>query len=367
MNQLNNQINPTSHSQSRQVIVTGGAGFIGSNLVRHLIQQRGWSVLNIDCLTYAGLQSSLADVADSPNYQFSNVDICDTEKVTQAFETFEPDTVMHLAAESHVDRSIDGPGQFVTTNVNGTFSMLQAARLYFEAAPDALRERFRFLHVSTDEVFGSLGADDPGFSETTPYDPHSPYSASKAASDHLARAWQDTYGLPVLVTNCSNNYGPYQFPEKLIPVVILKAISDQPIPVYGKGENIRDWLYVEDHCTALADVIQHGRVGQTYNIGGNNERRNIDLVRDLCEVLDQLLPREDGRPYADQIEFTTDRPGHDLRYAIDARKIETELGWVPTQDAISGFEKTVKWYLENRTWWEPILTNEYDLSRLGTA
>lgn len=352
---------------TRRAIVTGGAGFIGSNLVRHLVEDLGWSVLNIDCLTYAGLESSLADISSNDLYRFLKADICESETIAAAFAEFKPDAVMHLAAESHVDRSIDGPGQFIQTNINGTFSVLQVARDYYETLSGKSQKAFRFLHVSTDEVFGSLGDADPAFSETTPYDPHSPYSASKAASDHLARAWHDTYGLPVLVTNCSNNYGPYQFPEKLVPVVILKAISGQAIPVYGKGENIRDWLYVEDHCKALATVISRGRIGQTYNIGGNNERRNIDLVSDICGILDELLPREDGQPYANQIQFTTDRPGHDLRYAIDAHKIESELQWTPTQDAISGFRRTVQWYLENRDWWEPILKGDYDLGRLGNT
>jgi dTDP-glucose 4,6-dehydratase len=274
---------------------------------------------------------------------------------------------MHLAAESHVDRSIDGPGEFISTNVNGTFQLLQASLGYWRSLEGVAREAFRFLHVSTDEVFGSLGSADPAFNEDTPYDPHSPYSASKAASDHLARAWADTYGLPVIVTNCSNNYGPYQFPEKLIPVVILKALRGDPIPVYGKGENIRDWLYVEDHAEALLAAMQKGRVGQTYCIGGNNERRNIDLVRLLCQVLDELRPRADGKLYSEQITFVQDRPGHDLRYAIDASKARRELGWMPKQDHESGFRKTVQWYLDNEMWWKAILDGSYRLERLGKA
>ena len=273
---------------------------------------------------------------------------------------------MHLAAESHVDRSIDGPGAFIQTNVVGTFTLLQAARAHFDSLTGPARDRFRFLHVSTDEVYGSLGPSGL-FTEHTPYDPHSPYSASKAASDHLARAWADTYRLPVLVTNCSNNYGPYQFPEKLIPVVILKALRGDPIPVYGKGENIRDWLYVGDHCEALHTVVTSGRPGQTYNIGGNNERKNIDLVRLLCTLLDELRPRADGKSYAAQISFVADRPGHDLRYAIDATKIKTELGWTPKQDHSSGFRQTVAWYLANESWWRPILDGTYRLERLGSA
>ena len=346
------------------ILITGGAGFIGSNLVRMLIQETEHSVLNLDALTYAGNEHSLADLSDNPRYTFAQVDICDAAAVNKAFNDFQPDWVMHLAAESHVDRSIDGPGAFVQTNVIGTFNMLQAARAHFESLTGEAKANFRFLHVSTDEVYGSLGAEGL-FSETTPYDPHSPYSASKAASDHLARAWADTYGLPVLVTNCSNNYGPFQFPEKLIPVVILKALNGDPIPVYGKGENIRDWLYVGDHADALHTVIAKGTIGETYNIGGYNERTNLDLVRLLCELLDEFQPRTDGKPYADQITFVTDRPGHDLRYAIDASKIKRELGWTPKQDHSSGFRKTVKWYLDNSEWTENILSGEYKLERLG--
>lgn len=372
-----------------KILVTGGAGFIGSNLVRQLIQETEHCVLNLDALTYAGNPHSLKDLAENPRYSFAQVDICDAAAVTKAFTDFQPDWVMHLAAESHVDRSIDGPGAFVQTNVIGTFNMLQAALGHWQGLPSeselkskdescslnknstlnsklklATKERFRFLHVSTDEVYGSLG-EEGLFSETTAYDPHSPYSASKAASDHLARAWADTYGLPVLVTNCSNNYGPFQFPEKLIPVVILKALRGEAIPVYGKGENIRDWLYVGDHADALYTVIAKGKVGETYNIGGYNERTNIDLVRLLCELLDEFKPRADGKPYAEQITFVTDRPGHDLRYAIDASKIKRELGWTPKQDHESGFRKTVKWYLDNQSWTQQILDGSYQLERLG--
>ena len=349
-----------------KILVTGGCGFIGSNLIRHLMETPEHQVLNVDKLTYAGNPHSLADLSADNRYAFSQSDICDGAAIGKLFTEFKPDWVMHLAAESHVDRSIDGPGEFVQTNVVGTFTLLQAARTHFESLTGPDRESFRFLHVSTDEVYGSLGADGL-FTETTAYDPHSPYSASKAASDHLARAWADTYKLPVLVTNCSNNYGPYQFPEKLIPVVILKALRGEPIPVYGKGENIRDWLYVGDHAEALHTVISRGRVGQTYNIGGNNERQNIDLVRLLCALLDELQPRSDGQNYADQITFVTDRPGHDLRYAIDASKINTELGWSPRQDHTSGFRKTVQWYLDNQEWTQRILNGEYQLERLGQA
>lgn len=347
-----------------KILVTGGAGFIGSNLVRLLVA-KGHDVLNIDKLTYAGNAASVADLPVA-RHRLLVADICDEAAMRAAFTEFEPEWVMHLAAESHVDRSIDGPGDFIRTNITGTFSLLQAARAHHATLTGQAKERFRFLHVSTDEVYGSLG--DTGlFTETTPYDPHSPYSASKAASDHLARAWADTYGLPVIVTNCSNNYGPFQFPEKLIPVVILKALRGDPIPVYGKGENIRDWLFVEDHAEALLAVVSTGTPGQTYNIGGNNERRNIDLVRLLCGILDDLRPRADGKKYAEQITFVTDRPGHDLRYAIDATKIARELKWTPKQDHESGFRKTVAWYLDNESWWKRILDGSYKLERLGAT
>jgi dTDP-glucose 4,6-dehydratase len=347
-----------------RILLTGGAGFIGSNLVRLLVG-RGHEVLNLDKLTYAGNLASLRDIEDRPNYRFLHADICDPAAVQAAFADFRPDAVMHLAAESHVDRSIDGPGAFIQTNILGTYTLLQAARDYLSAFNFPL-STFRFLHVSTDEVYGSLAPGDSGFTETTPYSPHSPYSASKASSDHLARAWHDTYGLPVLVTNCSNNYGPFQFPEKLIPVVVLKALRGEPIPVYGKGENIRDWLYVEDHAEALLTVLENGKPGDTYNIGGNNELRNIDLVHLLCGLLDEFRPRPDGKSYAGQITFVTDRPGHDLRYAIDATKIHKDLGWTPRQDHESGFRKTVQWYLENESWWQEILSGEYRLERQGT-
>lgn len=347
------------------IIVTGGAGFIGSNLVRMLIRDTGHKVLNIDALTYAGNLHSLGDVADHPNYSFLKCDILNAPALAEAFDTFSPDWVIHLAAESHVDRSIDNPGHFMQTNVIGTYNLLQAARAHFERLSVERRSSFRFLHVSTDEVYGSLG-EQGLFTETTRYDPHSPYSASKAASDHLARAWSDTYCLPVIVTNCSNNYGPYQFPEKLVPTVILKGLRDEPIPVYGKGENVRDWLYVLDHAEALLAALSGGKPGNTYNIGGNNEKRNIDLVRMICGILDELHPRSDGKPYSDQISFVADRPGHDLRYAIDASKIKSELGWSPKQDHASGFRKTVEWYLENRAWSDSILSGDYQLQRLGT-
>jgi dTDP-glucose 4,6-dehydratase len=349
-----------------KILITGGAGFIGSNLVRMLIQETEHTVLNVDALTYAGNEQSLDDLVDHPRYNFYQVDICNAAALSEVFVDFQPDWVMHLAAESHVDRSIDGPSVFIQTNVIGTFNMLQSARTHFEKLNGNAKDDFRFLHVSTDEVYGSLG-EEGLFSETTPYDPHSPYSASKAASDHLARAWADTYGLPVLVTNCSNNYGPYQFPEKLIPVVILKALNGESIPVYGKGENIRDWLYVGDHANALYTVVSEGKVGETYNIGGYNERTNLDLVHLLCDLLDELQARADGKSYAEQITFVTDRLGHDFRYAIDASKIKRELGWKPKQDHTSGFRKTVAWYLNNSDWTQNILSGDYKFERLGNT
>lgn len=347
-----------------RILVTGGAGFIGSNLVRKLVQL-GIEVFNVDALTYAGNLQSLVDVSRESNYRFARVDIADASAIGQAIDDFRPTAIMHLAAESHVDRSIDGPWQFIRSNVVGTFHLIQAALRYWRGLQPAEQRAFRFLHVSTDEVFGSLD-DDGFFQETTAYDPHSPYSASKAASDHLARAWHKTYGLPVLVTNCSNNYGPYQFPEKLIPMVLLKCLHGESIPVYGTGENVRDWLFVEDHCEALMTVLRKGRVGQTYNIGGNNLWRNIDLVRLLCDLVDELSPRPEGEaPRSSYITFVADRPGHDWRYAIDARKIMTDLGWSPQQDHVSGFRKTVQWYLEHRNWWQNILSGVYQLQRLG--
>jgi dTDP-glucose 4,6-dehydratase len=451
-----------------KILVTGGSGFIGSNLVRLLVEEKGESVINLDKLTYAGNTESLADLDGNPNYTFEQVDLCDAAALNAVFAKHQPDAVMHLAAESHVDRSIDGPGEFIQTNIVGTFNLLQASLQYWRsleagcakvetcesvkanepldtadqrgdgsdlntfipshasnAGPPSdlntfiplhasnagssshlsTKETFRFLHVSTDEVYGSLAVDAPGFSETHAYDPHSPYSASKAASDHLARSWADTYGLPVLVTNCSNNYGPYQFPEKLIPVVILKCLRGEPIPVYGKGENIRDWLYVTDHAEALYAVVTKGRVGETYNIGGNNERTNIELVRTLCQLMDdEVRQNGDGKhesvcperttargalraakeqlaesqvsdlqsqpshkSFQDLITFVTDRPGHDMRYAIDPTKIRDELGWEPKEDFASGFRKTVLWYLENKEWTDNILSGDYKLDRLGKS
>ncbi|MGO9472815.1 MAG: dTDP-glucose 4,6-dehydratase [Rhodomicrobium sp.] len=347
-----------------RIIVTGGAGFIGSALIRHLIAGSQHEVLNLDKLTYAGSLTSLEAIAQNPRYRFVRGDICDAALVAKTFAGFDPDGIVHLAAESHVDRSIDGPGAFIQTNINGTFTLLQAAREHFARLSPERRSRFRFHHVSTDEVYGSLGASGK-FSESTPYDPRSPYSASKAASDHLVSAWGHTFGLPVLLSNCSNNYGPYQFPEKLIPLCIIKALAGEPLPVYGKGENVRDWLYVEDHASALRTVFEHGRPGETYNIGGDAERRNIDVVSALCAVLDRLRPRPGGLSYRDLINFVADRPGHDARYAIDATKIREELDWAPLQSFEAGIEATAIWYLNNSGWWREVQARSYRGERLG--
>ena len=342
---------------SSTVFVTGGAGFIGSALVRRLVQQTDRHIVNIDKLTYAGNLDSLAAISTAPNYTFEKADIADAARMRELFDRFQPDSVVHLAAESHVDRSIDGPAPFIETNIVGTFVLLQEALRQFES-----KRHFRFLHVSTDEVFGSL--DTFGrFSPTTPYDPSSPYSASKAASDHLARAWQRTYGLPVVVTNCSNNYGPYHFPEKLIPLTILKGLSGQPMPVYGKGENIRDWLYVEDHVEALQLALDQGEPGQTYLIGGNAERRNIDVVREICALLDELAPTDSK--HEELITFVPDRPGHDLRYAIDASLTHAALKWHPKETFESGLRKTVQWYIDNEEWWQRVQSGAYRGERLG--
>ena len=345
-----------------KLLVTGGAGFIGSAVVR-LAVARGHEVVNLDALTYAACEANVAPVAGSNLYSFEKADIRDRAALDRIFATHRPDAVMHLAAESHVDRSIDGPGDFIETNITGTYNMLEAARSYWTQA--GRPGGFRFHHISTDEVFGSLG-DEGQFTEETPYDPRSPYSASKAASDHLVRAWHETYGLPVVLTNCSNNYGPYHFPEKLIPVVILNALHGRPIPVYGKGENVRDWLYVEDHADALLLVVQKGAVGRSYNIGGENERRNIDLVRTICALLDEMKPKVAGS-YADQIAFVTDRPGHDARYAIDPARIRQELGWRPSVTVEEGLRRTVRWYLDNEDWWRPLLARQGVGERLGTG
>lgn len=349
------------------VLVTGGAGFIGSAVVRHLINDSTHNVLNLDCLTYAGNQASLTEVDRSERYNFSQIDICNREAVKRVFSEFKPDLIMHLAAESHVDRSIDGPAAFIQTNIVGTYTLLEAAREYWKALEPAKQQLFRFHHISTDEVYGDLHGTDDLFTEDTPYAPSSPYSASKASSDHLVRAWNRTFGLPVVVTNCSNNYGPYHFPEKLIPLVILNAIHGKPLPVYGEGNQIRDWLFVEDHARALVKVATEGKIGETYNIGGHNEKRNIEVVRGICSLLEELAPikPEGVKQYADLITFVKDRPGHDLRYAIDASKIERELCWKPEESFESGLRKTVQWYLNNRGWWQAVLDGSYQMERLG--
>ena len=348
--------------KNKRCIVTGGAGFIGSALVRHLVRDEGATVLVVDKLTYAGNLESLREVSDSSRYSFLQADICDQDAMDRAFAEFKPDTIFHLAAESHVDRSIDGPGEFIRTNVTGTATLLQAALAYWKTLSDEARSDFRFQHISTDEVYGSLG-ETGFFTEKTPYAPHSPYSASKAASDHLVRAWHDTYGLPVLITNCSNNYGPYYFPEKLIPLIILNCLDGKPLPVYGKGANVRDWLYVDDHVSALCLVNEKGVPGETYNVGGHNERTNLEVVQTVCRILDELRPA--ARPYESLITFVSDRPGHDLRYAIDPAKLMNELGWKPTRTFDTGIRETVQWYLDNEWWWGPIHAQKYQGQRLG--
>ena len=349
---------------SRTFLVTGGAGFIGSAVVRHLISRTPHRVCVLDKLTYAGNLDNLAPVADDPRYRFARADICDAPAMGALFADVRPDVVMHLAAESHVDRSIDGPGAFIDTNVTGTFVLLQAARAHWQTLSDPARRNFRFHHVSTDEVFGSLGAND-FFTEDSPYQPNSPYSASKAASDHLVRAWHHTFGLPTILSNCSNNYGPYHFPEKLIPLVILNALEGKPIPVYGDGANVRDWLYVEDHAAALVTIAERGRVGDSYNVGGWNERTNLDVVQSICALVDELAPDDSIGARKNLVGFVTDRPGHDRRYAIDASKIERDLGWVPAETFESGLAKTVRWYIDNPSWWERIRSGVYRGERLG--
>ena len=348
----------------KRVMITGGAGFIGSAVCRYLVLEKQVHILNVDKLTYAGNLSSLTELTDNSLYRFAQVDICDSEAVSAQLADFKPDSIMHLAAESHVDRSIDGPSAFIETNIVGTANLLECVREYWSELNPAEKQDFRFHHISTDEVYGSLG-DEGLFKESTPYDPRSPYSASKASSDHLVMAWYHTYGLPVLVTNCSNNYGPYHYPEKLIPLVILNALEEKPLPIYGKGDHIRDWLYVEDHARALVKVVESGRVGETYNVGGRNERTNLQVVESICDVLDKLSPRKDGGAYCDLITFVTDRPGHDMRYAIDASKLETELGWKAQENFETGIHRTVQWYLDNAWWWKPIREEKYAGERLG--
>ncbi len=347
-----------------KILVTGGAGFIGSAVIRHLISRSDADIVNVDALTYAGNLSTLESVASSPRYHFEQVNICDAEAINQLFATHQPDSVMHLAAESHVDRSIDGPAEFIATNVMGTYILLEAARQHWNSLDGNKKAAFRFHHVSTDEVYGSLG--EMGyFTEETAYDPSSPYSASKASSDHLVRAWHRTYGLPTVVTNCSNNYGPFQFPEKLIPLMIQNALQGKPLPIYGKGDNIRDWLYVDDHAPRLVTVLETGKIGETYNIGGHNEKTNLEVVHTLCELLDDLVPHSKHCPHQSLMTFVTDRPGHDHRYAIDAGKIERELGWKPEETFESGLRKTVEWYLANQAWCDKAVADRYSGERLG--
>jgi dTDP-glucose 4,6-dehydratase len=350
-----------------KILVTGGAGFIGSAVIRHIIENTADTVINVDKLTYAGNLCSLKAIENSDRYHFCQVDICNREQLAAVFEQHQPDAVMHLAAESHVDRSIDAPGDFIDSNIVGTYTLLEVARAYWSELDGSRKAQFRFHHISTDEGYGDLEGPDSLFTETTPYAPSSPYSASKAASDHLVRAWHRTYGLPVVVTNCSNNYGPYHFPEKLVPHMILNALQGKPLPVYGDGAQIRDWLYVEDHARALYLVVNQGTVGETYNIGGHNEKRNLEVVETICALLEELVPEKPAGidNYRDLITFVKDRPGHDLRYAIDASKIEKELGWVPEESFESGIRKTVQWYLDNETWWQQVMDGSYRLQRIG--
>ncbi len=351
----------------KRILITGGAGFIGSALVRYILTETQDSVVIVDKLTYAGNLSSLAPVADSERFAFEQVDICDRAELDRVFKAYQPALVMHLAAESHVDRSIDGPAAFIETNIVGTYTMLEAARHYWQGLADADKRAFRFHHISTDEVFGDLHGTDDLFTETTSYAPSSPYSASKASSDHLVRAWLRTYGFPTIITNCSNNYGPYHFPEKLIPLVILNAVAGKPLPVYGDGAQIRDWLFVEDHARALYKVVTEGEIGETYNIGGHNERKNIEVVQTICALLEELAPNKPAgvERYRDLITYVKDRPGHDMRYAIDARKIERELGWRPEETFETGMRKTVNWYLNNEKWWRSVQDGSYAGERLG--
>jgi dTDP-glucose 4,6-dehydratase len=348
-------------------LVTGGAGFIGSAVIRELIQNTPHRVINVDKLTYAGNLESLTDIEDNQRYTFIEADICDADKMAAVLKEYQPNIIMHLAAESHVDRSIDGPAEFIQTNIVGTFNLLNTAKTYWLELADELKKQFRFHHISTDEVYGDLHGTDDLFTESTSYAPSSPYSASKASSDHLVRAWNRTYDFPVVVTNCSNNYGPFHFPEKLIPLTILNALEGEPLPIYGAGTQIRDWLYVEDHARALIKVATQGVIGETYNIGGHNEKQNIEVVNSICAILEELKPTKPAglNNYADLITFVTDRPGHDLRYAIDARKIDKELGWTPQESFDSGLRKTVEWYLANKTWWQRVRSGQYQGERLG--
>ena len=350
-----------------KILITGGAGFIGSAVIRHILANTPDAVVNVDALTYAGNLESLPGAEQSPRYTFEHINICNQDLLDSLFEKHKPDAVMHLAAESHVDRSISGPGVFIQTNIIGTYNLLQASRQYYESLDDQAKSKFRFHHISTDEVYGDLHGTDELFTEDTSYSPSSPYSASKASSDHLVRAWGRTYGLPVILTNCSNNYGPYHFPEKLIPHMILNALAGKALPVYGDGKQVRDWLYVEDHARALYTVLTKGQAGETYNIGGHNEKRNIEVVELICQLLEELAPQKPAKVknYKDLITFVKDRPGHDVRYAIDASKIENELGWTPDESFETGMRKTVEWYLSNKDWWQRVLSGDYRLERLG--
>ena len=350
-----------------KILVTGGAGFIGSAVIRHIINYTDDEVLNIDKLTYAGNLESLKEIDKSSRYQFQKIDICDKDALEKSFNSFQPNLVMHLAAESHVDRSIDGPAEFINTNIVGTYHLLEVARQYWQKLDDIDKQQFKFHHISTDEVYGDLEGTTDLFTETTAYAPSSPYSASKASSDHLVRAWYRTYGFPILVTNCSNNYGPYHFPEKLIPLVILNALDGKALPIYGKGNQIRDWLFVEDHARALYKVVTEGQIGETYNIGGHNEKQNIEVVKTICRILDELKPQENAQPYESLIAFVKDRPGHDLRYAIDASKIANDLNWTPIETFDSGIRKTVEWYLNNMAWCSRVQDGSYQRERLGAG
>ena len=348
-------------------LVTGGSGFIGSNFIRFLISKsENNQVVNLDKLTYAGNPQNLLKFEHDDRYVFNQGDICDQEHVRELIQLHHPDIIVNFAAESHVDRSIDGPGEFIKTNISGTYTLLQESLRYYQSLENDKQKKFRFHHVSTDEVFGSLG-EDGFFTEETPYDPSSPYSASKAASDHLVRAWERTYGLPIIISNCSNNYGPYQFPEKLIPLMILNCLAEESLPVYGTGENVRDWLYVDDHCEAIYTIIEKGKIGETYNVGGNNEIQNIEIVNTICSILDEIKPSENGNSYTDLITYVKDRPGHDFRYAIDSSKLKNELNWSPNETFESGIKKTINWYLENQSWWQDIQNNTYQQERLGVV
>lgn len=348
----------------KKILITGGAGFIGSNFVLHQVNKLQNKVLCFDKITYAGNLENLHSIENNELFYFVKGDICDRNLVNQTINQFQPDSIVHFAAESHVDRSIDDPMDFINTNIVGTTILLEASMSYYKKLSESKKNKFRFLHISTDEVYGSLG--ETGlFTEATPYDPSSPYSASKASSDHLVRAWNRTFGLPIIITNCSNNYGAFQFPEKLIPLMIINAISDKSLPIYGNGNNVRDWLYVTDHCKAIFTVLETGRIGETYNIGGNCEKQNIEIVNNICEILDEFVPREDGKSYKNQITYVKDRPGHDMRYAIDSSKIQNNLGWKPEETFDSGIQKTIKWYLENKSWWKNIQNKKYGQERLG--